>query len=589
MTSWEETGEFEEAEETTEVAEEQETSEEPAPRRPGFGKRLGGWMGRHKKLLIFVVVLAVVAGGVFAFVVRPRMMMKAQSQNQNVAFIRTTTLQKTSLSDSISSSGLVASSNVSTVTTNLNASVKTVEVAVGDYVEEGDVICTLDTENIQKQITRAQERITDSIEAAQEKYENAARNWRDAKELLEDYEDAEDDARKEYKAIKEQYETALELIEDLQDEVSDCNEAWNDAKIDLARANKNLTDAQNDGADSDEITALEQAVADAVQAEKDAYDALDTASKNYDDMDSLTGYSTLYKNYTTAKNAYDTASERVEDQEERVLDLKETMEDAQEAIADAEESDDLEDLYDELEDYTLKAETAGYVTSLNATVGSRLSEATVATIQDTDDLIINISIAEYDIDSVSLGMKAIITSDSIEGEATGTLTQIDPVASGGMSESATFSAEVSVDGADSGLIIGVNAKVQLIVSSVDDVFVVPYDAVEEKADGSKIVYVKTGGSGVDATFEELEVQTGAETDYYIEIMGDGLSEGMEIRSSADLTQATFTQQEGTGSDSAMGFDMGGMTGGGMPSGGGMPGGGGGMPGGGGGGMPGGMR
>lgn len=68
-----------------------------------------------------------------------------QEQHQDTAFIRTTTLRKTSLEDSISSTGLVASNNVSNVTTNLNAAVKSVEVSVGDYVEEGDVIVTLDT------------------------------------------------------------------------------------------------------------------------------------------------------------------------------------------------------------------------------------------------------------------------------------------------------------------------------------------------------------------------------------------------------------------------------------------------------------
>ena len=94
-----------------------------------------------------------------------------------------------------------------------------------------------------------------------------------------------------------------------------------------------------------------------------------------------------------------------------------------------------------------------------------------------------------------------------------------------------------------------------------------------------IVAVKTGGSGVQAAFEAVSVTTGEENDYYIEISGDGLEEGMEVRSSANAEEA----EVGGGSSGADGA-AGGMGGfavmGGamaMPDGGGAPGGGGGGP------------
>ena len=91
------------------------------------------------------------------------------------------------------------------------------------------------------------------------------------------------------------------------------------------------------------------------------------------------------------------------------------------------------------------------------------------------------------------------------------------------------------------------------------------------------VYRKTGGEGVDLTFEKVYVTTGEKNDYYIEISSANLSEGDVIRASSDLTQGLETS-ETTSSDMGfmMGGGMGGMqmtetTGGGnMPQGGGAP-------------------
>lgn len=112
---------------------------------------------------------------------------------------------------------------------------------------------------------------------------------------------------------------------------------------------------------------------------------------------------------------------------------------------------------------------------------------------------------------------------------------------------------------------------EIVLSAVEDVWSVPIDAVETDEDGNSVIYVKEGDD-----FVPVEVTTGAETDYYIEITGDALEDGMEVRASADADAAEMTVDE----DSA-GFAMGGMGGmtemsggGDMPSGGDMPGGGG---------------
>ena len=74
-------------------------------------------------------------------------------------FVRTTVLTKTTLSDTVSVTGTVKAGSSASVTAS--DSVKTykvtaVNVAVGDTVRKGDVIATLDTTDVEKQIANAQ-------------------------------------------------------------------------------------------------------------------------------------------------------------------------------------------------------------------------------------------------------------------------------------------------------------------------------------------------------------------------------------------------------------------------------------------------
>ena len=51
----------------------------------------------------------------------------------------------------------------------------------------------------------------------------------------------------------------------------------------------------------------------------------------------------------------------------------------------------------------------------------------------------------------------------------------------------------------------------------------PYDCVETKEDGTSIIYVDEGGQR-----KEMTVEKGMETDYFAEIKGKDLKEGMTV-------------------------------------------------------------
>lgn len=548
-------------------------TKQPGKLRAFFG-RLGGWFKQHKKFTVLLVVLALAAAIVLRFLPQ-----KGAAQGSTVSFVRTTTLQKTSLENSVSTTGTVESANVSTVTTDLKYTVKSVNVQVGDTVQAGDVICTLDTEDLEKQIERAKESLTDQTEQTQEAYDKALKSYNESKKDYDDAVTAADDAEDDYYDSWDDLNAAVNQVSALQ---ADYDSKQSQLSSMLTEYNEAVSTY---GVDSDEAKAAKDRYEQFKEgAAKDAQTALENAQMT-------TGYQSLVQAKDQAVAAWEQAKTAKEQAEKQLETASESLDTAKKNLDKSGSSDTLEDLQEQLTKCTLTAETSGTVTSLNATVGSICSD-TVATIQDTNALKIAVTIQEYDVPNVSIGMKARITSDATDGEISGTLTQISPTATaatGGQSSSSssgTFSAEVSVDGASSGLLIGMNANVEIVQSTTDNVFVVPYDAVGTEDDGTKYVMVKTGGDGADATFEKVTVTTGAENDYYIEISGDALSEGMEVRSSASDDSTETVDASNMMGQGGFVFSAGGD----MPGGGGQggPSGGQGGPGGGQGGGPGGM-
>lgn len=534
--------------------------------------------GRHKKAVIALALL-VVAAAAAAFLLRGRFVRPVSLPAAGGSYVRTVTLQKGTLEDSISATGTVQSSDVSNVTTDLKYTVKTVNVQVGDSVEEGDVICTLDTSELEESIRKLQESLADAKAEAQKQYEKAQASLTEAEENVKSTYDDMKEAEDERDSAKSAYETAANAVSGYQTEVDAANAdlltKLNARQSALAawQALGGSVDANGDPVDPPAPTAEpapgdpsggEQAAAFALTAEQEAAkaalvtanseyqaaeQALQTAQANLQTAQSASNYTALSRAYNQAQTAYEQAKTTYENAIKTSETAEESRDTALENYNKAGESDELEELQSQLEKCTLKAETSGKITAVNATVGSAIDGA-AATIQDTDSLKISITIAEYDIDSVSEGMRAVITSDVIDGEINGTLTQISPTASGGGSSSSTFSAEVTVDDENSGLLIGTNAKVQIIQSTTEDVFTVPLDAIEEKEDGTSVIYVQSGEENGEPAFEEVQVVVGATNDYYAEVSGVDLEEGMIVRASASLEEAT--EEVTTPSDMMMG-------------------------------------
>lgn len=497
------------------------------------------WFKRHKKLTIFLVILLLILAFVASFLGRTA----AVSKTLTYQFVRTTTLQKTNLTDSVSVNGTVASGSTASVTAS--DSVKTykvtaVNVAVGDTVKTGDVIATLDTSDVEKQIETAQQNYNDSLDQAETTYtqsvEDQATNLSQLQESLdkaqEDYDTLGLDRYSSMQDSNMADKTNREIVEYYYGMYA---EKIAQLENTIANLQIQLTNAQRDG-NTDQQQSIQGQLTD--------YQSQLSVAKGQCSIPELglQGFDTISQYYNQIEQLRQALDQAQQQYDNAVTTNSRNVDSAETKLEQASRtSDTLSTLQSTLEDCTLTATMDGTITELNATVGS-VCTGTVATIQDVSDLTVEVTIPASSVGKLSTGMQCNITSDAT-GDAviTGTLTRIDPVAN----SEGSFGATVTVNGADSGLLIGISAQVEIVISEKDDIFTVPRDAVGTHDDGSTYVLRKTGGEGVDMTFEEVTVTTGESNDYYIEISGDDLNEGDVIRSSADLTQGIETTDNTT--------------------------------------------
>lgn len=634
-----------------------ETQEQQVKQKKKRKKRIRGFIKKHKIISIiiaFVLVLAIVFGIIF---------LTNKKDTTSYSYIRTNTLSYGSLDNSISTTGTVESYETSNVTSSLNYTVKTIAVSVGDKVKKGDIICTLDTEDLEDQIEKEQNNLSKSIKSAQNSYNTAKENYDNAKKKLDNYKTELDTAKKTLDTAKTPYNSAKVAIKSYQSQYDKALKAYNNAGKDFVLAqskyNSALAKFTNKKSDKSTLISAANSYLNAIQnlygglnietvdisAGSSSASSSSNASQSFGGMAisnvgssststvsvtqtaedmaktvstkvysltgtsiaSTTGNNTLYKlslkakqlqnaksasnyysldsEYTTAKNAYDTAKQAYEQYKDALSQANSQLTQAKEQLDNASQSDTLNELKDNLSDCNIKANQDGTITALNATVGSSVSgggsasavsavsalgsgssssggsSSAIATISNLDKLKVSITISEADITNAKTGLSCYITSDASDKTLQGTLTQIDPVAN----EAGTFGAEVTVDTENSGLLVGMNASVEILVNSTANVFSVPIDAVGNDNDNKgDYIYRKTSGEGTDMKFEKVYVTTGSKNDYYIEVSADSLKEGDVIRSTADLNEGIETVDNNSSSDEnnfpmfAKGNNMGGM-------------------------------
>lgn len=194
-------------------------------------------------------------------------------------------------------------------------------------------------------------------------------------------------------------------------------------------------------------------------------------------------------------------------------------------------------LKENLSDAKITAPIDGTVTMVNAVEGES-GAGLLFVVEDTDNLIVRTSIGEYDIGLIGVGQEVAIRSDSTgDREYAGTVSKIAPTAqrdAGGdiaSSSNVQFDTEIALKDSGPEIKIGMNVRLTIKLKEKKNVFTVPYDAVIVHDDGSKWVKALEAADNTGKAkdvYKEIPVETGMETDMYVEINGADLKEGLKV-------------------------------------------------------------
>lgn len=402
-----------------------------------------------------------------------------------------------------------------------------------------------------------------------QEYENAQNEWSAAKKIYEDaaiiynqavaagsenVEQAEEEMNKakaafnaaqiKYDQVKEAREPEQAKYEAAQAAYKEAEAAYtsasataqtvaNSAQSGVASAQTGVAsaeaqlDAARDARNGSTLTQLEQGIASANRSVDSAELQEDIAKAQQD----------------AAEQSADTAKQQQAATENSIAQQIDTLKDnliGSQIAAQSTKSQEIaiQSLQDTLADATITAPVSGVVTAVYAEEGQP-GNGLLFVIEDTDALKITTNIREYDVGNIEVGMPVVIRSDATgDKEISGTVTYIAPAANkteNGNTLTADdstveFEAEVQVNDADSGLRIGMNTRLTVLLEERSDVYGVPYDSVVEKADGSEVVYAVEPSSEKEGSYvvTEVPVTTGLETDFYIEVSGDGITDGLSI-------------------------------------------------------------
>lgn len=309
----------------------------------------------------------------------------------------------------------------------------------------------------------------------------------------------------------------------------------------------------------------QQALADYQEAQQEAssWESKYNSAKN-----SESSYENAYDQAISNSDAkYDAYEQQIRNREDTIRNNETSVNNKEDNLSTSQlnattsglsDKQQIRQLEEQIEDCTVKAPISGVITSLNVEEGDTYSSSTIAVIENTASYEVEAEIDEYDISKIEVGQKVVIkTNGTGDIELEGTVTEVAPRASSDSGSSdVTYKVTVSIDTECEELRMDMTAKLSIVIESKDNVLTVPYDAVQEAEDGTFYVEVaeenqqasadevnrneqpagmqqseKKGKENRDAdvrTERRITIEKGIESDYYIEVISDEITEGMQV-------------------------------------------------------------
>lgn len=564
--------------------------------------------GKKKKIIIAISVVLVIAilGTVIGV---------AASSNQKTA-VTLTTIGTGEINETVSATGTVSAGTSKEYKVGAVATVKEVFVKTGDQVKQGDLLATFDTSSLDSQISSLNstyQQARDSYRESVNNQKTAKANLSAVNDEIEELEKQVQDLGGEtaYTTEKPNYtfpnittttkptteapevstdptetsssttqsttesvtypstiEGAVQALTDLVDTITSLSEDVQQTNEMLRVVMQQVSETIESGVYSpDKIAeAVGDAVSDAIQKgiidetkliveSGVAVDMIETAVAGVD-------WSQVGESFAAAPNVQAATLElrlaalyaqreiyELNSSDTTVYAKKQVMDTAKSAL------DSVKEAGEELESGWTAA-FDGTITSCDIYPGEQTSLLSSGIVlENLDTMVVTLSLGEYDIHKVKVGMQATITS--AYGKYTGEVLSKAPVATGGSSGSildsvgsiagisglssltstgAGVEVQVSVNNADDNIIAGFDADVEIAVGDYQNIVTVPIESIVLEKTGTYVYLYNEE----DKTVTKTLIETGAVSDSVYQVTS-GLQVGDKIVStpSSDYTEDTF--------------------------------------------------
>lgn len=561
---------------------------------------------KSKKRIIIpiciVLVIAIIVGVAFG--------VSAATSGEEVSLY---TISTDDIYESVSLTGQVSSGTEKEYKVATVATVKEVFVQPGDKVKKGDVLATFETESLDSQISTLRSSYNDAVSS----YNEAVKAQKEAKSKADELEDQIAETEKQISKLrnsassatttKKKNTTARTTTTERQttrttttrrvttttttttSPVSSTEPGLGSLTEALAELNKNLseitddlgtlasmteiiaqtiTDAVSSGIfDSDVIAdrvadAVSQAMRDGIIDAANLLVESDLAVDMIHSAVSAIDFEGITNSLINSNNVSLTAAElQLASQEalyaiykaqadDSVLSVQKKAVDATKMALDA-----LEQQQQDMKEGWIAA-FDGTVTEVDVTAGVQTTALTTGIkLENLDSMAVTVSLSEYDVHKVKVGMPATVTT--AYGTYDGEVTSIAPTATGGSSSSildsvgsmagisglssltdsgAGVECTVSIPQTDENIIAGFDADVEIETGEYLGVVAVPIESIKLEKTGS-FVYLY---NEEDNTVTKTQIETGAVSDFAYEVTS-GLKAGDKIISApaADYAEDTF--------------------------------------------------
>ncbi|MEC0183520.1 efflux RND transporter periplasmic adaptor subunit [Paenibacillus peoriae] len=392
--------------------------------------------------------------------------------------IQVAKVAKGSLADSTGIVGSFAPKDTAQVSPKISGKIQNINLTIGQKVNKGDVLFTIDQKDIR-----------DSIKQSQESYQVALAN------------------------LKQAESGASQSVQQGESSVDQAKSALVQQDNAITQAQNALVDAQNSVRDTQSTLTRNQQLFSAGAVSQSDLEQSQIAHRKA--QTALENAQLALHNAQTSKESAQTTYSNAQ-KSLRLAQQKTGIDVARASVNQSKAA--LDTARSQLVDAVVRAPMSGTISAVTGTTGQMVSsQSAVATIANTNPILAKVNVSEGDLLKLNVGSTVTVGIDSLGKRIEAKVTAVNPVMDNDLK---AYPVEISVPNPSgefkSGMVVNVYMKTEAAHN-----ILVTQDAITEQA-GKKYAYVVEG-----STAKRVEVQTGEESAKQIEVT-KGLTEGQTI-------------------------------------------------------------